>query len=437
MNPIGKLLPKDGFIVTMNESPSIDYSKSLTHLYQPLLGTQAISLYETLLNESLTKDNQIQTHHTLMNYLQLSLPDIYRLRLKLEGIGLLKTFKYESIEETIYTYEIQKPFSPEQFFKETMLSELLLHHIGESRFNELKSRFSPHKQRKGKEITASFHTVFETISLNNGKVHISQNTEEERKLVETLDFSWLEIILNQRMLPVRKILTGRNKQILSELKHLYNLTTNDIEKALLWSITEEHTLNIDLLKEECHNIYASKGTGMQIRLQVKQEKTVNEQDISKLSKEEQLIYRFETMTPRQLLEDLSGGQQASERDLKIIRDVMISQNIPEPVMNVLVHYVLIQSNMKLSKAYLETIASHWSRANLQTAKEAMEFAKNEINEMKNRKNKRKQRKSTEIIPDWFNERKKAKIEETDEETPISEQEELMKRLQRHANKNNH
>src|SRR5690625_6302426 len=85
------------------------------------------------------------------------------------------------------------------------------------------------------------------------------------------------------------------------------------------------------------------------------------------------------MSPRQLLEDLSNGSKASERDLKIIRDVMVAQNLPRPVMNVLVHYALMQSNMKLSKPYLETIASHWSRANLSSDKEAMEFAINVIN----------------------------------------------------------
>src|SRR5690606_32138852 len=93
--------------------------------------------------------------------------------------------------------------------------------------------------------------------------------------------------------------------------------------------------------------------------------------------EEKLIRQLETMSPKELLEDLSSGHEASEQDLKLIRDVMTSQGLSAPVMNVLIHYVLLQSNMKLSKAYVEKIASHWSRAKLKTAREAMEFAKKE------------------------------------------------------------
>src|SRR5699024_8180012 len=159
-------------------------------------------------------------------------------------------------------------------------------------------------------------------------------------------------------------------------------------------------------------------------------------------REEGLIYRFETMSPRQLLEDLSDGAKASERDLKIITDVMMEQNLKKPVMNVLLHYALMQSNMKLSKAYLETIASHWARANLQNAKEAMDFAKKEINDFKTRRQNRKRKNSKEIITDWFEKREKAgtkvKVEEENQITNevTSDQREIMERLKRHASKNN-
>lgn len=72
---------------------------------------------------------------------------------------------------------------------------------------------------------------------------------------------------------------------------------------------------------------------------------------------------------------------------------MTTQGLPSPVMNVLIHYVLLQSNMKLSKAYMETIASHWSRANLQTAREAMRFAKNEKAHYQQRKTRKIQPKN--------------------------------------------
>src|SRR5690625_7538210 len=68
--------------------------------------------------------------------------------------------------------------------------------------------------------------------------------------------------------------------------------------------------------------------------------------------------------------------------MRVVREVMTGQGLPAPVMNVLIHYVLLQSNMKLSKGYLDKIASHWSRDNLKNAREAMEIAKKEIEQLK-------------------------------------------------------
>src|SRR5699024_84863 len=82
----------------------------------------------------------------------------------------------------------------------------------------------------------------------------------------------------------------------------------------------------------------------------------------------------------------------------------LKQGLKTPVMNVLIHYVLLQSNMQLSRAYLEKIASHWSRANLSSAKEAMEFAKLQNQPYNTRKRANKQ--SKEVIPEWCKNRDK-------------------------------
>src|SRR5690625_3587235 len=99
----------------MKGTPTIDYSKSLTHLYQPLIGIQAVSLFQTLLNDFLSNHSKLQTHHALMNYLQMSLPDIYKLRLKLEGIGLLRTYKRIEIDKTIHLYSAHSLFTRGEF----------------------------------------------------------------------------------------------------------------------------------------------------------------------------------------------------------------------------------------------------------------------------------------------------------------------------------
>lgn len=407
-NYIGKILPVDGYFVVLKEALPVNYQISLTHLYQPLIGIEAIALYQTLLDELNFKHTEPQTHHTLMNYLTLPLDEIYKARLKLEGIGLLSTHKKENSNQTTFTYELHKPFAPQEFFKDVMLSQLLYHHIGELKYEALKSHFETEDVDQGEDITASFHEVFQTFepSIEAETAIPEHPAEQKENSVEETDFSWLVEALKQRNIPVGRVLTPENRKYISQLKMLYDLTTYDIEKALLWALTDENYLNKEEFKHACHDLFKSKNQGAAIKLT---EKTSNRQPkITKKpkTKEEILIQQLETMSPKQLLEDLSSGNHASEQDLKVIREVMTTQGIPTPVMNVLIHYVLLQTDMKLSGPYLKTIASHWSRKNLKTAKEAMEFAKKEKAKFdKKQKTNYRKKASNEVIPEWFEERK--------------------------------
>src|SRR5690625_2694302 len=113
MKYVGKIMPIDGYKVQLQQSLSIDYTHSLIHLYQPLIGIDSISLYFTLLHDTnLQSNEQLQTHHTLMNQLNMSLDKIYEARLKLEGIGLIKTYQNKTDDIVYYIYQLKVPFRP-------------------------------------------------------------------------------------------------------------------------------------------------------------------------------------------------------------------------------------------------------------------------------------------------------------------------------------
>lgn len=446
MRFIGQILPVDGYVVRFRGSLNYHYAISLTHLYQPLIGTIPVMLYQTLLHElELETDHSPKTHHTLMSYLNLPLDEIYKARRKLEAIGLLSAFKKEKDGTTIFTYELQSPFSPRGFFQDAMLSQLLFHQIGDQKFHQLKQHFFAEKdEQPGEEVTASFHDVFETFT---PELEVVEQMEPEPKTIEgNTDFSWLEHTLKQRMIPVRKVLTPENRRLLSQMQLLYGLDTYEVEKALLWALTETNELNAEEFKAACHDIFKTKNHSQSVKLTEKKTpvQPAGEELNEPQTKEEKLIRQLETMSPKELLEDLSSGHEASEQDLKLIRDVMTSQGLSAPVMNVLIHYVLLQSNMKLSKAYVEKIASHWSRAKLKTAREAMEFAKKErekyVKKAKSRPIAPRSQKR-EVIPDWFKESKQKTSEAAKTDQPVidldKEIRELEAILSQRNRKNNH
>lgn len=450
MNFIGKILPVEGYYVLLDGNLPVDYAKSLTHLYQPLIGMQAVILFQTLLHEiELQSESVPQTHHTLMNYLNIPLDEIYQARLKLEGIGLLKTYEKNvagNKDENYFAYELQRPFSPQDFFEDAMLTQLLYHHLGEAKFDMLKKHYLKPTNKYGNNITVSFDEVFQTFQPSSfeNKESLANNQAIPSPRVNVIDFTWMEQMLSQRMVPVKKVLTEHNRNLISQMMLLYDLATHEIEKAVLWALTEENTLDAEEFKIACHDLFKTQHNKTPIQLTDKIKKPKQPTDYVPTTKEEQLIYELETISPKQLLEDLSSGNQASEQDMRAIREVMTTQGLPSPVMNVLIHYVLLQSNMKLSKAYLDKIASHWSRANLKTAKEAMAFAKRESERYQkgaaSAKQGNRKQVSNEIVPDWFKEReKKQKEASKQKEKPAQqimdeekEKEELLALLRQHS-----
>ena len=53
--------------------------------------------------------------------------------------------------------------------------------------------------------------------------------------------------------------------------------------------------------------------------------------------------------------------RGNESGLAIVEDVMINQKLTPGVVNVLIYYVMLRSDMKLAKTYVEKIAGHWAR----------------------------------------------------------------------------
>lgn len=431
---IGKLLPVDGFRLSVARSMPMDFTTSLTHLYQPLIGNESISLYQTLLSQYDLQEEVggVNTHHLLMSYLNLPLNHIYEARKRLEAIGLLRTFVDQSEDQTVYTYVLLRPFTPSEFFADEMLSLLLYHHLGQQKYERLQRTFSggSPSSRKGEEVTSSFEHVFSMggVTTEPPPTHFK---EQDQELVESqganiqenrIEFSYIKQSLDQRMLPVQSILSNRNQKVLSQLSLLYNLTTNDVEKALLWALNDENQLDLTELKEACHDLYQSKG-GQSENLQVTHQRdslsVSNDQETSKEqpdNKEEALIKRLEHISPRELLLDLSGGAEPPEKDLRMIRDIMTQQGLTPGVMNVLIYYVLLKTDMKLSKNYMETIAGHWTRLQVKTVRHAMRVAKTENKKYQQWANNRKsggnrsynKNQKQDVLPDWFKDQKDQK-----------------------------
>lgn len=429
--------PVDRYQVSLNGILHEYDRKVISLLYQPLIGANCFSLYTTFWNE--VENNRIisdeWTHYHLMNFLSLNLREIYEARLKLEGIGLLKTYVNQSGEDRKFIYELIPPLSPEQFFTDGMLNVFLYRQLGRTHFLRLKQFFTDEKidKKEFKEITRSFQDVFAT---NNGENYVHDleanevsnvSTDEQfisRSTTQTIkienndfDFELLMAGLNELIIP-QKSITKQVKEAILNLAFLYNIHALDMKNLLLSSLNSEQEIDIDLLRKSARDWYQLEHSNELPQLVDRLQPALYRSNIvATNSKEEKLIAYLENISPRQLLVDISDGSEPSKTDLQAIEEVMFQQQLSPGVINVLIQYVMLKTDMKLSKSYLEKIASHWSRKKVKTVKEAMDLAKSEHRQYQqwaeNKKEQKVRKKTpirTEKIPEWFNEQNEKPIE---------------------------
>ncbi|MCR8851029.1 replication initiation and membrane attachment family protein [Rossellomorea sp. SC111] len=411
--------------------------KIITFLYQPLIGSVCYSLYMSLWGE--VEENRLwstdSTHYHLMNVLSVNLQDVYEARMKLEGIGLLKVYEKRDDEDRRFLYELQPPLSPQEFFHDGMLNVYLYRKIGRTHYLRLKKFFTDVSADKSQytDITRSFQDVFTSEPINflhhdanvdsetgSGEQYMKYGKNDGLALDEIdFDFSLLLAGLSESMVP-RKAFTPKVKETVLKLSYLYGIDPLQMKNIVLSSLDADDTIDIELLRKTARDWYGMQ-TGDQLpdlTTRVETKKPV-ERD-KPLTQEEELIDYLETTSPKDVLSDISNGGSPSKADLQAVEEVLMSQKLPMGVMNVLIQYVLLKTDMKLTKGYMEKIASHWSRKKVTSASEAMILAKNEHKQYlewaegkkETKSNRRRKPIRTEKLPDWFKEDDTAEESET-------------------------
>ena len=100
-----------------------------------------------------------------------------------------------------------------------------------------------------------------------------------------------------------------------------------------------------------------------------------------------------------------GNVEPTNRDKKLIENLMLDQKLNPGVINVLIDYVLKVNNKKLNKDYVETIVGQWKRLKVETVVDAMEVCKKEHKKFKKIIVKNDLKVNSNIdenVPSWFN-----------------------------------
>ena len=396
------LLPADTYIVKNATILNNESRLVLIKLYQPIIGSVAISLYFTLWSNLDTSQvtSMEYTHHNLMAIMRIKLEDILEAREKLEAIGLLKTYvKKGNIND--YIYELYSPLNPDEFMSNPILATTLASNIGNVEYEKTLNFFKVPTTYldEYEDISVSFGDTFEvTDALDILDANDIRKVKQIDLVVdEKIDLNGLLGLIPNEILNHRSI-TKEIKSLIYKLAYIYNLDETELSELIRNSVNEKKIIDKDLFRNNCHNYYTFEHQNTTPSLVYKKEPEYLRKKVSDNSKRSKLIYTFETTSPYDFLTGKNKGIRPSKSDLVLIENLMVDYDLTPGVVNVLIDYVLRINDNKLTKNFVLTIASQWKRSNIKTVEEAMNICKKE--------NKAKKTEQVRVVkkeekPDWF------------------------------------
>ncbi|MFC5604394.1 replication initiation and membrane attachment family protein [Sporosarcina koreensis] len=433
-----ELQPVDTFTIKLSH-PFSDYDRQLlTLFYQPLIGPDAMSLFMSLWADA-EREKEIEfNHYYLMNLLTMPLVKVFEARISLEAIGLLRTYCKQEDQDRAFCYELLQPMDAKSFFEDPLLSTFLFSKIGEQAYRSLRARFAVDDplDEQYKEISRTFLDVFKPIRYN-----ASEGMEEGGQLkgrnestgipfaYSDFDFNLFRAGLSEQMVPKSALATVSN-ELIEKLAFLYSLTPLDMQKVVMMAL-DGNTMKIqeDRLRKAAVDYY---------KMNISQtapsiEKVFTKQPAIPIeepkSREDKFIFYMENTTPREMLKDYTGNEPLPV-DVQLAERLVTVHGFPVGVVNVLLHYIIIRNDGKITKNYAERIASHWANNKIATAKQAMEISRKEHDQYikwQNEGSKKKpaSRKPTRVekVPEWFykTDDEKEQQPSADLEPPIDEE----------------
>lgn len=408
-----QLNPRDCIQVTQQVWLTQRELQFVTQLYVPFLGVQASTLYLVLFSELSPNSYQSDVIRLadLLALVNMGIPDFYQARIRLESVGLLKTYRYED-EDSIsaqYTFELQAPASPNLFFKDALLSTLLVNQVGPQRFENLQKRFSvKEKVIYGEDVTSTFQEGFQLpFNMSQYKRNVAQekqmikDVKQQESLVLNSNIDWelLTDLLKSQFVH-EQALTDEVKQMLNSFQLYYGLTereiaqyviyaadlsTGEIDEKELYSIIINANQHLAVPKQEETSITPVESTPEVSEVAAEERQEITPAPTQLPQAIQRLITLAKEMTPFDFMTSIKQQRNGyvSNGEQRIILDLVQVGTIPSEVINILIHYVLVvKSNPMINKNLMDTIANDWSQKGIQTAEHAIEAVRQRDKEFK-------------------------------------------------------
>ncbi|MGG5368900.1 DnaD domain protein [Enterococcus sp. AZ196] len=365
---------KPSTFYTVYGEPQLDQSKqnALLYLYQPIVGSVALSLYLTLVSDITLEGKSPSLMHTdLLAAVDTGLMNLVKAREHLEGIGLLET--YEKTDDEIgmsLIYQLRLPLGPEKFFQDPLMAYLLMDKVGKRRYERLVERYKPKNfdRESIKKITKRFRDVYrlDETAFTSYSEALEQTQEE---FADRSDFDWS--LFTQQLKRFSLVLTFEEREKLQTFQTLYGLNELDLaEFVAKASAGERAGLNFNYLRQ-----LINKEKRPKVSAAPKQALTENPSNASNFSPQElEIIAQSKKIAPVTFLRAIKREKGGFETNTEVrLLEELIGRNLlPKSVINIIINYILVIQNQAVINAnYLNAIANDWAQKKISTPEAAI------------------------------------------------------------------
>lgn len=324
----------------------------LDMLYLPLIGEKAYVLYRTLISLKIQKA-EFTTHKILVKLTGYSIEAIEEARIVLEKFNLVKTF-YHRLDDT-YLLIILSPMIAEDFLAHEVYGRMYINKLGKDTVKYISDIFiSKHEDYDGfVDMSQSMtNLVKDNWDESDEAVFakVKKQTDAAKQAIEII-FDYDKFLKNYDTVWPKRFRSKANLEKIGTLATIYGVSEKAMRRLVSIALNPvNYQLDIDKLKA----LAAKSRSGYE---------TNNDNK-----------YQW---PPRRFLESKQPGTPISSHDMEIIRMLMEDYRFNAEVTNVLLEYVLNNSDNKLVRKYIESIAASWSRSNIDTYDKAVARIKGE------------------------------------------------------------
>lgn len=336
------MLGKDLYKIDGNVELFGERLKALVFFYGPLVGNDALALYEYLAVKSHSA-NFRELNELLMS-LNLSVDLFETLCGKLNEYRLLKTLK----KDNSYVFVLCEPLTASAFIKDGILAREFILKTSGTHYQELIADIYEANEYEGYENVSK---VLPVENLNSWT--LEDETYLNKKPVNTDQYSFntlfdvgrflKDISTNLFPLPFR---TKDNLKQIAEMADLYDISYDRMRSYVAETVNRSsESFNMSYLKYLCMH---ARG------------------DYKNVEKGQ---YNVPCLT---YLMSLQDGKEVTENDRKIIMNLSQEYHLNHSVINVLLEHALRNCDNRLIEKYLYPIASDLHRNDVSTAQQALE-----------------------------------------------------------------